>query len=167
MHPTHETRISAPEGLPYAEVEREFDAPRDVVFRAWTDPDLVVRWLGPRRLRMRIDYWHLDAQGGSYRYIHSGEDGVEHAFHGSFHRTTADPYTLLQTFEYEGAPGYVSLDELKLVEAADGKTVAKLRSVHQTVEARDAMIAAGMSEGMNDGFERLDELLAGELAAAR
>jgi uncharacterized protein YndB with AHSA1/START domain len=157
------TRVTAAPGTPFIEVEREFDAPRDVVFRAWTDPKLVARWLGPRRLTMRIDRWELDDHGGSYRYIHSGEDGVEHAFHGSFHRTTADPYTLLQTFEYEGAPGYVSLDELKLVEA-DGKTIAKLRSVHQTVEARDAMVAAGMSEGMNDGFEKLDELLAGELA---
>ncbi len=160
------TRVSATPGTPFLEVERDFDAPRDVVFRAWTDPTLIVRWLGPRRLRMRIDYWHLDEHGGSYRYIHSGDDGVEHAFHGAFHRTTADPYTLLQTFEYEGAPGYVSLDELKLVEA-DGKTIAKLRSVHQTVEARDAMVASGMEEGMNDGFERLDELLASELAAAR
>ena len=115
---------------------------------------------------MRIDYWDLDEHGGSYRYIHSGEDGVEHAFHGSFHRTTADAYTLLQTFEYEGAPGHVSLDELRLVEAG-GRTIAKLRTVHQSVEARDAMIEGGMSEGMNDGFERLDELLAGELAGAR
>jgi uncharacterized protein YndB with AHSA1/START domain len=157
------TRVTATPGTPFIEVEREFDASRDVVFRAWTDPKLVARWLGPRRLQMRVDYWDLGEHGGSYRYIHSGEDGVEHAFHGSFHRTTADPYTLLQTFEYEGAPGYVSLDELKLVEAG-GKTVAKLRSVHQTVEARDAMVASGMSEGLNDGFERLDELLAGELA---
>ncbi len=159
------TRVTAEPGTPFLAVERDFAAPRDLVLRAWTDPTLVVRWLGPRRLRMRIDYWHLDEHGGSYRYIHSGDDGVEHAFHGSFHRTTADPYTLLQTFEYEGAPGHVSLDELKLIE--DGpRTIARLRSVHQTVEARDAMIAAGMSEGLNDGFERLDELFAGELAAA-
>ena len=158
------TRVTAPAGTPFIEVEREFDAPRELVFRAWTDPKLLVRWLGPRRLQMRVDHWELDEHGGSYRYINFGESGEEHAFHGSFHRTTADPYTLLQTFEYEGAPGYVSLDELKLVEEG-GKTIAKLRSVHQTVEARDAMVAAGMSEGLNDGFERLDELLAGELAA--
>ncbi|MHB8959693.1 MAG: SRPBCC family protein [Candidatus Limnocylindrales bacterium] len=158
-------RVIATPGTPFLELEREFDAPRDLVYRAWTDPKLIVRWLGPRRLQMRIDYWDLDERGGAYRYIHSGEDGVEHAFHGSFHRTGADPYTLLQTFEYEGAPGYVSLDELKLVEAGD-KTIAKLRSVHQTVEARDAMVAAGASEGMNDGFDKLDELLAGELASS-
>jgi len=161
-----ETRVTAPAGTPFIEVERAFDAPRDLVYRAWTDPKLIVRWLGPRRLRMRIDYWELDEHGGSYRYVHSGEDGVEHAFHGSFHRTTADPYTLLQTFEYEGAPGYVSLDELRLVDLG-GRTIAHVRSVHQTVEARDAMVGAGMSEGMNDGFDKLDELLAGELAGVR
>jgi uncharacterized protein YndB with AHSA1/START domain len=160
------TRVTATPGTPFIEVEREFEAPRDLVYRAWTDPKLLVRWLGPRRLQMRIDYWELGERGGSYRYVNSGEDGFEHAFHGSFHRTTADPYTLLQTFEYEGAPGYVSLDELRLVEEGN-KTIAKIRSVHQTVEARDAMVAGGMSEGMNDGFEKLDELLASELAAAR
>jgi len=159
-------RVTAPAGTPFIEVEREFDAPRDLVYRAWTDPKLIVRWLGPRRLQMRIDYWELGEHGGSYRYIHSGEDGFEHAFHGSFHRTTADPYTLLQTFEYEGAPGYVSLDELRLVEAG-GKTICHIRSVHQTVQARDAMVEAGMSEGMSDGFDKLDELLSGELAGAR
>ncbi len=161
-----ETHVSAPAGLPFIEVEREFNAPRDLVFRAWTEPELLVRWLGPRRLQMRVDYWELDDRGGRYRYVNFGETGEEHAFHGTFHRTTADPYTMLQTFEYEGAPGHVSLDELRLVEQ-DGRTVAMLRSVHQTVEARDAMIAAGMSEGMNDGFDKLDELLAGELAGAR
>jgi uncharacterized protein YndB with AHSA1/START domain len=160
------TRISAPAGTPFIDVEREFDAPRELVFRAWTDPKLIVRWLGPRRLTMRIDRWELGDHGGSYRYVHSGEDGVEHAFHGSFHRTPADAYTLLQTFEYEGAPGHVSLDELRLMER-DGKTLARIRSVHQTVEARDAMVEAGMSEGLNDGFERLDELLAGERAESR
>jgi uncharacterized protein YndB with AHSA1/START domain len=161
-----ETHVTAPAGTPFIEVERVFDAPRDLVYRAWTDPKLVVRWLGPRRLQMRIDYWELDDHGGSYRYVHSGEDGIEHAFHGSFHRTTADPHTLLQTFEYEGAPGYVSLDELRLVESG-GRTIARVRSVHQTVEARDAMVQAGMSEGMNEGFDKLDELLAGELETAR
>lgn len=158
-------RVSAVPGTPFLEVERQFEAPRDLVYRAWTDPELVIRWLGPRRLQMRIDYWELGERGGAYRDIHWGESGEEHAFHGQFHRT-ADPYTLLQTFEYEGAPGHVSLDELRLTEV-DGKTVAHLRSVHQSVEARDAMIEAGMSEGLNDGFERLDELLAAELAAAR
>jgi uncharacterized protein YndB with AHSA1/START domain len=160
------SRVTAEPGTPFIEVEREFGAPRDLVFRAWTEPELVVRWLGPRRLTMRIDHWTLDQHGGSYRYIHSGDDGVEHAFHGSFHRTTADPYTLLQTFEYEGAPGHVSLDELSLTER-DGRTVARIRSVHQSVAARDAMVEAGMAEGMNDGFERLDELLAGDLQAVR
>lgn len=160
------TRVNAPTGKPFVEVEREFDAPRDLVFRAWTDPALIVRWLGPRRLQMRIDYWELGQHGGMYRYIHAGEDGVEHAFHGSFHRTGADPYTLFQTFEYEGAPGFVSLDQLRLTEV-DGRTLARISSLFPSVEARDGMVAAGMAEGMNEGFDKLDELLASELAPSR
>jgi uncharacterized protein YndB with AHSA1/START domain len=160
-----DTRVTAPPDTPFIEVERAFDAPRDLVMRAWTDPALVVRWLGPRRLTMRIDRWELDEHGGSYRYVHAGDDGVEHAFHGAFHRPTADPFTLVQTFEYEGAPGHVSLDELRLTEAG-GRTIARIRSVYQSVEARDGMIASGMAEGLNDGFERLDELLSAARAAA-
>lgn len=64
-----------------------------------------------------------------------------------------------QTFEFEGAPGHVSLDTLRL-EERDGRTIASINSVHQTVEARDAMIASGMESGFSEGFGRLDELLA-------
>ncbi len=148
------TTVHATPGTPFVEVTREFDAPRDVVLRAWTDPELVDRWMGPRRLGTRIDRWERDAHGGSWRYVNIEPDGTEYGFHGVFH-PTSDPYTLLQTFEFEGAPGHVSLDELKLTEEG-GRTVARIRSVFQTVEARDAMVAAGMEGGMNEGFERLD-----------
>jgi uncharacterized protein YndB with AHSA1/START domain len=149
------TEISAPEGVPFIDVTREFDAPRDLVFRAYTDPDLLVQWLGPRKYEMRID--HYDARAnGSYRYVHS--DGTnEWGFHGVFHELSPD--AMVQTFEFEGAPGHVSLDRLSL-EERDGRTIAHSHSVFQTVEARDAMIEHGMADGMNDGFDRLDELLA-------
>jgi uncharacterized protein YndB with AHSA1/START domain len=150
------TEISAPAGVPFIDVTREFDAPRDLVFRAYTDPDLLVQWLGPRQYEMRID--HYDARaGGSYRYVHT--DGTnEWGFHGVFHGELT-PDSMVQTFEFEGAPGHVSLDRLTL-EERDGRTIARTHSVFQTVEARDAMVEHGMAEGMNDGFDRLDELLA-------
>jgi uncharacterized protein YndB with AHSA1/START domain len=150
------TEISAPPGVPFIDVTREFDAPRDLVFRAYTDPDLLVQWLGPRQYEMRID--HYDARaGGSYRYVHT--DGTnEWGFHGVFHGELT-PDSMVQTFEFEGAPGHVSLDRLTL-EERDGRTIARTHSVFQTVEARDAMVEHGMAEGMNDGFDRLDELLA-------
>ncbi len=158
------TRVIAEPGSPFIEVVREFDAPRDIVLRAWTDPALVARWMGPRRLGTRIDHWDLEARGGTYRYVNIEPDGTEYAFRGAFH-PTSDPYTLVQTFEFEGAPGHVSLDALTLTEEG-GRTVARIRSVYQTVEARDAMVASGMESGMSEGFERLDDLLAGELAPA-
>jgi uncharacterized protein YndB with AHSA1/START domain len=158
------TSVKAAPGTPFVEVTRAFDAPRDLVLRAWTDPALVQRWMGPRRLATRIERWEMGEHGGSWRYVNIEPDGTEYGFHGVFH-PTADPYTLLQTFEFEGAPGHVSLDELRLTEAG-GRTIATIRSVFQSVEARDAMVAAGMEGGLSEGFERLDELLAGELAPA-
>jgi uncharacterized protein YndB with AHSA1/START domain len=151
------TRITAVPGVPQILMEREFDAPRDLVFRAYTEPDLLVQWLGPRRLTMIVD--RFDARdGGTWRYVHREEDGTEYGFHGVFHGDPS-PDRIVQTFEYEGAPGNVALETLTL-EERDGRTVARTNSVYQTVEARDAMVASGMEDGVNDGYERLDELLA-------
>ena len=151
------TRISADPGLPYIDISREFDAPRDVVFRAHIDPALLVQWLGPGRLTMIVD--RFDARdGGTWRYIHRDQDGTEYGFHGVFHGTPS-PEGIVQTFEFEGAPGHVSLDSLKL-EERDGRTLVSVRSVFQSVEARDAMVQAGMEAGLTEGYERLDELLA-------
>jgi uncharacterized protein YndB with AHSA1/START domain len=150
------TQISAPAGVPFIDVAREFDAPRDLVFKAWTDPDLLVQWLGPRKYEMVIDRWEPYA-GGSWRYIHRDATS-EHGFHGVFHGDRT-PDGMVQTFEYEGAPGHVSLDRLVL-EERDGRTIARTHSVYQSVEARDAMVEHGMADGMNDGFDRLDDLLA-------
>jgi uncharacterized protein YndB with AHSA1/START domain len=150
------TRIDAPAGEPFIDVSREFDAPRDLVFQAYTDPALLVQWMGPRKYEMVIDTWEPRA-GGSWRFVH--RDGEhEWGFHGVFHGDqTADRMT--QTFEFEGAPGHVSLESLTL-EERDGRTTARTHSVFQSVAARDAMIQSGMEEGMNDGYDRLDELLA-------
>jgi len=150
------TRISAPEGVPFIDVSREFDAPRDLVFQAYTDPKLLVQWMGPRKYEMVIDTWD-PRPGGSWRFVHKDGENAW-GFHGVFHGDQT-PDGMTQTFEFEGAPGHVSLDTLTL-EEHDGRTTARTHSVHQTVEARDAMIASGMEEGMNDGFDRLDELLA-------
>jgi len=151
------TRIEAPAGLPYLDVEREFDAPRDLLFRAHTEPDLLVQWLGPERYEMVVDRWEVK-DGGRWRYVHRGADGIDYGFHGVFHGDPS-PDNLVQTFEFEGAPGYVSLDRLTL-EEHDGRTTVRIHSVHQTVEGRDAMIAGGAASGMNEGFNRLERLLA-------
>ena len=152
------TVILAAPGDPFITMEREFAAPPELLFRAWTEPGLLAKWLGPRRLAMRVDTWEL-RDGGRWRYVHVDTDGTEYGFRGVFHGTPSlDGIT--QTFEFEGAPGHVSLDHLTF-EAHDGRTLVRGRTVHQSVEARDAMVAAGMERGVTEGYERLDELLAG------
>jgi uncharacterized protein YndB with AHSA1/START domain len=149
------TRITAPEGTPYIDMEREFDAPRELVHRAYLEPELVKQWLGPRKYEMVIDRWDARA-GGAYRYVH--RDGeTEHGFRGVFHSMDID--NLVQTFEYEGAPGHVSLDSQVLEDLGNGRTRMRSHSVFQSVADRDAMVEAGMSSGVEDGYNRLDELL--------
>ena len=139
------------------QITREFDAPRDLVFRCFAEPELLKQWLGPQRLEMRIDEFEF-RDGGRYRYAHVEPDGTEYGFHGVFHGTQT-PDSMLQTFEFEGAPGHVSLDRMELVDLGNGRTLARSHSVYQSVEARDAMVESGMSDGMAQGYQKLDELL--------
>jgi len=151
------TQIDAPAGVPFVDITREFDAPLELVRRAWTDPDLVKQWLGPRQYEMVIEKWDARA-GGAYRYIHRDSAGNEFGFHGVFHSN--DPDNMVQTFEFEGMPGHVSLDRLQLEDIGGGRTRSRIHSVFQSLEDRDGMVQAGMGDGVNEGYERLDELLA-------
>lgn len=151
-------RITAEKGLPFVDTERELDAPRELVFRCFAEPELLRQWLGPQRLTMRIDEFDF-RDGGRYRYAHIEANGTEYGFHGVFHGDQT-PDGMLQTFEFDGAPGHVSLDRMELVDLGDGRTLARSHSVFQSVEARDAMVESGMGDGMESGFQKLDELLA-------
>ncbi len=154
----HETQIVADPEVPLVRITREFDAPPDKVFRAHTDPELVGRWLGPRDLTMRVE--HYDCRtGGSYRYIHS-RDGEEYGFHGSFHEVRPSEL-IVQTFTFEGEPDGVALERLTLQDLGDGRTRLVTTSLVDSFAARDAVIASGMEQGVREGYERLDELLAG------
>ncbi|RFU22333.1 SRPBCC family protein [Geodermatophilus marinus] len=153
----HETQIEVDREVPLVRITREFDAPPAKVFRAHTDPDLLVRWLGPRGLQMRID--HYDCRtGGSYRYLHS-TDGEEYAFHGSFHEIRPDE-RIVQTFTFEGMPDGVALEKLVLEDLGDGRTRLVSTSLVDSFADRDAMVASGMEVGIREGYERLDEVLA-------
>jgi uncharacterized protein YndB with AHSA1/START domain len=155
----NETQIVADPDLPIILIIREFDAPPERVFRAYTDPDLVVQWLGPRRLTMRID--HYDAHsGGSYRYVHRDDDGTEYGFHGVFHEVRPHE-RIVQTFTYEGFPDGVSL-ETAVFEDLGGRTRVTGKSLMDSIEARDSMLKSGMDHGVREGHERLDELLGGQ-----
>lgn len=155
---THETEIAVDPTVPLVRIIREFDAPPEDVFRAHTDPDLVVRWLGPRHHEMRID--HYDCRtGGSYRYLHVS-DGNEFGFHGCFHEVRPSE-VIVQTFTFEGAPDGVALERLVFTDLGDGRTRLTATSLVDSFEARDAFVASGMSDGVRESYERLDELLAG------
>jgi len=150
------TEITAPAGTPFIDMARTFDAPASLLFRAYTEPDLLVQWMGPRKYAMVIEKWDV-RDGGAWRFLNRADDGTEYAFHGVFHGTPSID-NMVQTFEFEGAPGHVSLDALTFDEH-DGRTTIRTHSVFQSVEGRDAMIAGGMAEGVNDGYDRLEELL--------
>lgn len=150
------TTITAPAGLPYIVLERDFAAPRHLVYRAHTEEDLLVRWLGPAEMTMKVE--HFDCRtGGSYRYIHS-HDGGDHVFFGAIHEVTPDE-GVVQTFGYEGVPGTASLERLTLSDTADGGTRLRVHSTFESVEARDGMVASGMERGVQDSHDRLTALL--------
>jgi uncharacterized protein YndB with AHSA1/START domain len=156
------TKITAEPGQPFIDMTREFDAPRDLLYRAYTEPDLLVQWLGPRRLSMEIERYDV-RDGGAWRYINRDDHGNEFVFHGVFHGTPT-PDRMVQTFEFDGAPGHVALDAVTF-EEGDGRTTVRTHSVYQSVQDRDAMVAGGMESGVNEGFDRLDELLTSLRAA--
>jgi uncharacterized protein YndB with AHSA1/START domain len=158
------TRIDARPGLPFIDMTREFAAPRELIYRAHTNPELLAQWIGPRRLTTRVVRFDV-RDGGTWRFVQRDQDGSEYGFHGVFHGDPS-PEGIVQTFEFDGAPGHVSLDALAFDEQ-DGRTTLRVHSVFQSVEARDAMVSAGMETGVQEGYERLDELVERVLAPAR
>ena len=153
----HETQIVSDPDVPLVRIVREFDAPRDKVFRAHTDPDLLVQWLGPRNLTMTIDQYDCRT-GGSYRYIHS-RDGEDFGFHGSFHEVRPNEL-IVQTFTFEGMPDGVALEKMVLEDIGDGRTRLTATSLVDSFADRDAFVASGMEAGVIEGYERLDDVLA-------
>lgn len=138
-------------------IKRVFDAPPDVVFKAFTDPKIVARWMGPAKYEATIEEWEA-TPGGTWRFIHRDpDDGAEYAFKGVFHDVAA-PGRLVRTFEYEGWPGHVSLETVTF-EEVDGRTRYVGVSVFQSVEDRDGMVESGMEEGATEGYDRLAEIV--------
>lgn len=155
---THPVTISAPEGLPFIDIEREFDAPVAAVFNAHRDPELVKQWLGPNGYEMTIERWDFVPQGG-YRYVHTNPEGEAFAFNGTFHSVRENEFAV-QTFEFEAWPDVVSIESLTFEDLGDGRTRLHAHSVYPSVEARDGMVASGMETGLREGYERLDALVA-------
>jgi len=148
--------IEADERVPIIRITRDFNATPAQLVRAHTDPDLYARWVGPDDVTTEIDYW--DARtGGSWRFLNKRGD-EEHAFHGSFHEVSE--LRVVQTFTWEGMPEGVSLETLTFEDLGDGCTRLHAQSLVDSFEARDAWLASGMEGGVNDGYAKLDTLLA-------
>jgi uncharacterized protein YndB with AHSA1/START domain len=163
MTTKNKTEIIAEQGRQELFITREFEAPRELVFKAFTDADLLVQWLGPCNLTMRIDKHEAHA-GGSYRYVHIDPQGNEYGFHGVSHEMLV-PERLIRTFEFEGLPesGHVVLETARFEALPGNRTRVVIQSVFQSVADRDGMVQAGMEHGVNDSHNMLDELLAKQL----
>jgi uncharacterized protein YndB with AHSA1/START domain len=161
----NKTKVTAEPGKQELFITREFDAPRELVFKAHTDPDLYVQWVGPNDLKMTID--KLDSySGGSYRFAHE-RDGHKYTFHGVYHEVLA-PERIIGTFEFDGLPetGHVILGTTKFEELPGDRTRLVHQSVFQSVADRDGMIQSGMERGVSEGYEKLDALLAKETSSS-
>ncbi len=153
-HPTTVTTLSDTE----VRIERLFDAPRELVWDAYTDPELLCQWLGPRRLTMTVQ--EMDVRtGGSYRYTHQNDVDGPFVFYGEF-REVDPPHLLVQTFDFERNDLGPSLDRVEFEQVGAEQTRLVITSSFDSAEARDSMLQSGMEKGVNEGYERLDELLA-------
>jgi uncharacterized protein YndB with AHSA1/START domain len=153
----NETQIIVDPDVPLVRIIREFDAPVDKVFRAHTDPEIFKQWTGPNGYENEIETFDCRT-GGSYRYKMSA-DGWEGWFRGSFHEVRENS-VIIQTFNYEDMPDGVSLDRLEFEDLGDGRTRLTGTSLVDSFEGRDAFIASGMEVGVNEGYQRLDDILA-------
>ena len=160
MTKNNQTKITATPGKQEIFITREFDAPRELVFKAFTDPKLYTQWLGPREITMTLEKFE-PRNGGMWRYIHIDKDGNEYAFHGVYHEVTA-PERIIDTFEFEGLPekGYVVLETVRFEALPCDRTKVTSQAVFQSVADRDGELQSGMERGVNDSYDRLDELLA-------
>ncbi len=159
MTQNKQTTITAEPGKQEILITREFDAPRELVFQACTDPKLISKWWGPRYLSTQVD--KMDVRpGGQWRFINRDAQGNEYAFHGVYHEVLA-PERIIDTFEFEGLPetGHVTLETMKLEALPGGRTKLIAQSVFQSVADRDGMLQSDMEEGVNDTYDRLAELL--------
>ncbi len=156
MNTMTEATIEADPDVPMIHIRRDFAATPAQLMRAHLDPDLYVQWVGPSSVWTRIDYW-TPTTGGSWRWVGS-RDGEEYAFHGCFHQVAET--RIVQTFTWEGMPDDVSLETLEFTDLGDGMTRLHARSLCESFEARDAWLRSGMETGVNEGYAKLDEMLA-------
>ena len=156
MNTTTEAAIEADPTLPIIRITRDFAATPEQLLRAHTDPEIYAKWVGPDSIETTIDYW--DARtGGSWRFVNI-HDGQEYGFHGSFHEVGED--RIVQTFTFDGQPDSVALETLRFEDLGDGRTRLHAQSLVDSFEGRDQWLASGMETGVEEGYAKLDALVA-------
>jgi uncharacterized protein YndB with AHSA1/START domain len=162
----NKTVVTAEPGRQELFITREFDAPRELVFEAHVDPDIYVKWVGPRDLTMTIEKWE-PYEGGSYHFTHE-RGGHTYAFFGVYHEVLA-PERIIGTFEFDGLPerGHVIMGVTTFEELPGGRSRLTHQSVFRSVADRDGMVQSGMERGVSEGYEKLDAILADSNTAAR
>jgi uncharacterized protein YndB with AHSA1/START domain len=162
----NKTVVTAEPGRQELFITREFDATRELVFEAHVDPDIYVKWVGPRDLTMTIEKWE-PYEGGSYHFTHE-RGGHTYAFFGVYHEVLA-PERIIGTFEFDGLPerGHVIMGVTTFEELPGGRSRLTHQSVFRSVADRDGMVQSGMERGVSEGYEKLDAILANSNTAAR
>ncbi len=155
-HTRYQATIEADPDLPIIRITRDFDATPAQLMKAHLDPELFVRWVGPDGLRTEIVDWD-PTPGGRWRYI-AHHDGEEIGFRGAFHDVREN--CIVQTFTWEGMPEDVSLETLRFEDLGDGRTRLNAQSLVDSFEGRDQWLASGMEVGVDQGYAKLDALVA-------
>jgi uncharacterized protein YndB with AHSA1/START domain len=159
--PTHarydEAVIEADATVPMIHIWRDFAGTPEQLFRAHTEPDVLSRWIGPAGCTTVVLAWDL-TDNGRWRYSVSDCNGVPQHFRGSFH--TVRPDRIVQTFTWEGMPDGVALETLTFEDLGDGRTRLHAQSLCDSFEDRDAWLRSGMETGVDEGYAKLDRMLA-------
>jgi len=137
-------------------IERVFEAPRAVIWRVFTEPDLLAQWWG-RGNKLEIERMEV-RRGGHWRFIEHSDEGV-HGFEGRYREVTS-PERLVWTFEWDGMPGHVAVETTEFEDLGDGRTKVVATSLYHTTEERDGMLSSGMQDGLDQSYAALDRLLA-------
>lgn len=155
----NQTKITAEKNKQEILIEREFDAPRELVFKVTTDPTLIPQWWGPRNTTIEVDKADVRS-GGQWRYVHSDKNGNKIGFHGVYHEVMS-PSRVIDTFEWEGLPetGHVVLETARYEALPGNRTKLTIQQVFQSVADRDGMVQSGQEKGLKETYDRLDELL--------
>jgi uncharacterized protein YndB with AHSA1/START domain len=156
MNTIAETTIEADPKVPVIRMSRDFNGTPEQLFRAHTDPALFAQWVGPSSLQTRVVEWDARS-GGSWRFV-STRNSEEYGFRGCFHEVRPD--RIVQTFTFEGQPDGVALETLWFEDLGNGRSRLRTQSLVDSFESRDAWLASGMEAGVNEGYAKLQEMLA-------